>query len=434
VTPEALQVRAPDGGVQNEASPGRIGYALRYAARAGALAVVALATTVLYALVIRSLTGQTPLRSEVQQIVASTLANLIVVVGSWNRRGQIHERVTRLSGRILWAHGVLALVVVATHSPYSNVLMLLATLVSALLGGVLTLVNGRLNRLRTALIGPADGLDGQIGAYGVRVADPTTDLRRYDLILTTFAEDIPSDWAKPLSRALLAGRRVRHASEYLEEARGLVLPEHFDVDLLDGERIAAYEAAKRIIDVLLTLAFLPIALTVLALAALAIRLTMGGPVLFRQERVGRGGRLFRMLKLRTMTALPADAEAEVATTQPADPRITALGRFLRRLHIDELPQLWHVLTGQMSLIGPRPEWSLLAEDYVRQAPVYAFRHLVRPGITGWAQVRSGYAADLRETRLKLAYDLYYVKNFSFALDLQIMARTALITLSGRGWR
>jgi lipopolysaccharide/colanic/teichoic acid biosynthesis glycosyltransferase len=157
---------------------------------------------------------------------------------------------------------------------------------------------------------------------------------------------------------------------------------------------------------------------------------MGTPVLFTQKRVGYAGKVFTIYKLRTMTRAPREADA----TAVGDMRVTGFGRFLRRFRIDELPQLWNVLKGEMSLIGPRPEQPELARAYVSQMPAFAFRHLVRPGITGWAQIRAGYAANLAETREKLSFDLYYLKNASVTLDLEIAARTAFTLLSGRGVR
>jgi lipopolysaccharide/colanic/teichoic acid biosynthesis glycosyltransferase len=139
-----------------------------------------------------------------------------------------------------------------------------------------------------------------------------------------------------------------------------------------------------------------------------------------------------MLKLRTMRAA-APSDAVIATTRQ-DPRITPFGRWLRRFRIDELPQLWNVLVGDMSLIGPRPEQPALAERYARDVPAFAYRQLVRPGITGWAQVRAGYAADLEETKIKLAYDLFYLKNFTLGLDLRILIRTVWTLISGAGVR
>ena len=429
MTKEALKIP-----VANENAPlvDRARPAIGLALAAFALLIGLALAANLYGVILLVMDGAAPTRTQSLHIAANVCANLVVAVGAWTRRGQLHEKFSSMLGMILWAHGLLALVIVLAHASYSNVMMLTAVAVSAVLGVAATLASQRLGRPRVALVGPVDELGDQIVSYAEHVSNPSVDLRQYDPILTNFAEEIPAEWARAISTAMLAGRRVRHASEYLEEARGLVLPEHFDVELLDGG-LSSYDPGKRLLDLALVLLAAPFALVILGLAAIAIKLTMGGPVIFRQERLRRGGRVFRMLKLRTMSAMPTGL-TNTAATQPADPRVTGLGRFLRRMRIDELPQLWHVLTGDMSLIGPRPEWTVLAEDYVEQVPVYAFRHLVRPGLTGWAQVKSGYAGDLRETRLKLAYDLYYVKHFSFALDLQILLRTVWIVGTGFGSR
>jgi lipopolysaccharide/colanic/teichoic acid biosynthesis glycosyltransferase len=139
-----------------------------------------------------------------------------------------------------------------------------------------------------------------------------------------------------------------------------------------------------------------------------------------------------MYKLRTMQLAAPDG-IEIAT-QNGDGRVTPIGRWLRRFRIDELPQLWNVLKGDMSLIGPRPEQPALTQSYCEDLPSFAYRSLVRPGITGWAQVRAGYAADLEETRIKLGYDLFYLKNFSFSLDMQIIFRTVGTLIFGNGVR
>jgi lipopolysaccharide/colanic/teichoic acid biosynthesis glycosyltransferase len=231
---------------------------------------------------------------------------------------------------------------------------------------------------------------------------------------------------------MLAGKPVRHAAEYLEEARGVVSIEHFDVEHLPDGGLSSYRPGKRALDLILLVAAAPFALVLLTLGALAVLLFMGRPVFFVQSRVGLGGAEFKMIKLRTMRFTRA-TDGPTATAQ-ADTRVTRLGRFLRRFRIDEIPQLWNVAVGEMSFIGPRPEQPALSEAYVSQAPAFAYRHLVRPGISGWAQVRAGYAANLEETKVKLGYDLYYLKYFSLGLDLQIMLRTLWTLTVGNGVR
>jgi lipopolysaccharide/colanic/teichoic acid biosynthesis glycosyltransferase len=188
---------------------------------------------------------------------------------------------------------------------------------------------------------------------------------------------------------------------------------------------------KRLFDLLASLALAPLALPIITAASAAILLTMGPPVFFRQARVGLAGRPFMILKLRTMR--PGETSAQLATAI-GDQRVTLAGRWLRRFHIDELPQLWNVIAGEMSLVGPRPEQPALAEAYEREIPDFARRTLMRPGVTGLAQVSAGYAADVSETRLKLAHDLRYLSDCSFGLDVEICVRTAWALLRGVGTR
>jgi len=200
----------------------------------------------------------------------------------------------------------------------------------------------------------------------------------------------------------------------------------------EGFKVArepVYFHLKRLSDIVLSVLGLLAAAPVMAAAMIAIRLEDGGPALFAQARVGLNQRRFRLFKLRTMTA---SREAGPLYTQPGDRRITRVGGFLRSTRLDELPQLWNVLRGDMSLIGPRAEWERLVEDYEREIPCYHFRHLVKPGITGWAQVNYPYGANLEDTARKLEYDLYYIRHFSFTLDAAIVLKTIHTILGGKG--
>jgi len=194
-------------------------------------------------------------------------------------------------------------------------------------------------------------------------------------------------------------------------------------------REPVFERIKRVSDVVLSALGLLLAAPFIALAMAAIFLEDRGPVFFRQTRVGKNRVSFRLLKLRTMR--PGSGDGDLYT-QPGDPRITRIGRFLRATRFDEFPQLWNVLRGEMSLIGPRAEWDRLVDDYERQIPCYYFRHLVKPGITGWAQVNYLYGANLEDTIRKLEYDLYYIRYFSFRLDASIVLKTIHIMLFGKG--
>jgi exopolysaccharide biosynthesis polyprenyl glycosylphosphotransferase len=172
-----------------------------------------------------------------------------------------------------------------------------------------------------------------------------------------------------------------------------------------------------------------LALPILALSALAIKLQDGGPLLYRQRRVGERGREFEMLKLRTMRT-DAESDGRARWSSEGDARVTAVGRLLRRTHVDELPQLWNVVRGDMALVGPRPERPELVSRLEQQFPHYERRHLVKPGITGWAQVRCGYAGSDLGTAWKLSHDLYYLKHRTLVTDLMLLVETA-VTLVGR---
>jgi exopolysaccharide biosynthesis polyprenyl glycosylphosphotransferase len=200
----------------------------------------------------------------------------------------------------------------------------------------------------------------------------------------------------------------------------------------EGFKIArepVFERIKRASDIVLSIIGLVPSAIVVGLAAVAIKLDDGGPVFFAQERIGRHKVPFRLMKLRTMhvTSIQGDP-----FTRQGDARITRVGRLLRTARLDELPQLWNVLRGQMSLIGPRAEWDRLVREYEREIPCYHFRHLVKPGITGWAQVNYRYGASVHDTLRKLEYDLYYIRNFSFMLDASIVLKTIHVMLLQKG--
>ena len=168
----------------------------------------------------------------------------------------------------------------------------------------------------------------------------------------------------------------------------------------------------------------------MAALALVIRLESPGPVLFRQERVGQHGQPFTLYKFRSMVE---NAESQGARwAQKNDARVTRIGAFLRRSHLDELPQVWNVLRGDLSFVGPRPERQCFVDVLREQIPFYDLRHYVKPGVTGWAQVCYPYAASVEDSYEKLQYDLYYAKHVSLALDASILIRTAMHMLSGRG--
>jgi sugar transferase (PEP-CTERM system associated) len=189
--------------------------------------------------------------------------------------------------------------------------------------------------------------------------------------------------------------------------------------------------AQRSLDILVSVLGLVIASPLMPIVALLIKLDSPGPILYRQERVGKDGQPFQIIKFRSM-GVDAEQDAAPQWAELKDPRVTRIGRILRGTRIDELPQLLNVLKGEMSLVGPRPERPAFVSAFARQIPFYEVRHSLRPGITGWAQINYKYAASLEDTKRKLEYDLFYVKNHSVFLDLAIMLQTLRIILWQQG--
>jgi exopolysaccharide biosynthesis polyprenyl glycosylphosphotransferase len=201
----------------------------------------------------------------------------------------------------------------------------------------------------------------------------------------------------------------------------------------EGFRLSrATRAAKRLTDVTIAGTMLVILAPVMVLAALLILVTDGRPMLYVQERTGQGGRPYRIRKLRTMRRDAEELGATWATDR--DPRVLPVGRLLRRSRLDELPQLWNVLCGDMSLVGPRPERDVFLRALKARWPLFALRELAKPGLSGWAQLKYGYGSTIEEQGRKLEYDLYYIKNISLFLDLVCLLATAKVVLLGRGAR
>lgn len=233
----------------------------------------------------------------------------------------------------------------------------------------------------------------------------------------------------------LSGVRVDEATSWLEKINGRIeVSELYPSWLIfaEGFRFSFFNRIlRRILNFSVALIGLIFALPLLPFVALAVRLSSPGPIVYSQERVGKGGRVFRCHKFRTMRK---DAEADTGATWAADndPRITKVGKFLRASRLDEIPQLWCVLVGDMHFVGPRPERPEFVAQLSTQIPYYGVRHTVRPGITGWAQVQYKYGNTIEDAREKLQYDLFYIKNASIGLDFWIVFQTVKIVILGRG--
>jgi sugar transferase (PEP-CTERM system associated) len=240
---------------------------------------------------------------------------------------------------------------------------------------------------------------------------------------------------RSLLECRLNGVQVTDLARYFERVHGRVPIESLKVSWLiygDGYRQGWLRSfVKRLFDISATATLLVFTLPIMAIMALSIAIESGGPVIYRQDRVGRGGRKFTLLKFRSM-GLDAEKDGRPSWAVANDARVTRVGRFMRRTRIDELPQLINVLRGEMSLVGPRPERPEFVAMLTEQIPFYAVRHSVKPGITGWAQVRYSYGSTIEHAVKKLEYDLYYVKNHTLLLDLLILIDTVRVVMIGDG--
>ena len=233
------------------------------------------------------------------------------------------------------------------------------------------------------------------------------------------------------------GVKVTELSTFYEREYRQVLLESLNASWMvlgEGFRQGVLRAiVKRLFDLVVSGALLLLTLPILLIAAVCIFLESGLPLFYRQERVGTGGRIFTIYKLRSMKNT-AESDGTPRWASPNDERTTRVGRVIRKLRIDELPQIINVFKGEMSFVGPRPERPFFVDQLVKQIPYYALRHSIKPGITGWAQVRYPYGASLDDTVEKLQHDLYYVKNHTLFLDLMILIATVNVVLWGKGAR
>jgi exopolysaccharide biosynthesis polyprenyl glycosylphosphotransferase len=345
---------------------------------------------------------------------------------------------------IITSAGVVAAVgIVLTRGYWSRTFMAVA-LGAALIGAVVHRGVRRRRPWRESLVlvtsekGLADDLRNADHADVVGVFDPSgeppTELDPTVTLVADLRPVMSDRMAQFVSSWNLAGYAVRPLSSVYEEHTGRLPMVH----LAEGWELTVpvsrneYAPFKRSIDTVLVVATLPIWLVLGLVIWVAVKLDSRGPAIYRQRRVGLRGETFTLHKFRTMVN---DAEKHGPQfTVHGDARLTRVGRWLRLTRIDELPQLWNVLKGDLSLVGPRPERPEFTERFERSIPFYAYRHLIRPGVTGWAQVSYGYADDEADTIDKLTYDLYYLKHMSPWLDLQIVGRSIWTMLSGFGAR
>ncbi|MGL6473247.1 sugar transferase [Aeromonas caviae] len=257
---------------------------------------------------------------------------------------------------------------------------------------------------------------------------------RYDAVVADLRdENLAGEWERFLARCALAHIPVYHIKQISETLTGRVKIDHLHENQL-GSLLPSpvYDFIKRGMDILAALIAIPLFSPLMLVTAILIKLESPGTVMFLQNRVGKGNKDFCIYKFRSMCKDSEKAGAQFA--QAGDMRVTRVGKVIRKLRIDELPQFFNVLKGDMSLIGPRPEQRTFVDQFEREIPFYMYRHIVRPGISGWAQVVHGYAADADDTRIKIEHDFYYIKHFSLWLDVLIVFKTIRTILTGFGAR
>lgn len=303
--------------------------------------------------------------------------------------------------------------------------MLTLVLIARLRRPVMTLVTG----------GAATALRSIRTIRWIEVSQPEKLVRDQVLPLVVDLKNpsMPDTWERAIAEEAIAGRPIFNAKQIYESMTGRVQIEHLSENTfghLSPDSI--YAPAKRYVDAVTAAIALVFLAPLLVVVAVLIRLDSKGPAIFYQTRMGFRGKPFTVYKFRSMRDRPVNADKHADMTLNDDNRITRIGRFIRKTRLDELPQLVNILKGEMSWIGPRPEAMRLSEWYEREIAFYRYRHIVRPGITGWAQVKQGHVVDVDDVRDKLEYDLYYIKHFSVWMDALIATKTMQVILTGHG--
>jgi lipopolysaccharide/colanic/teichoic acid biosynthesis glycosyltransferase len=378
---------------------------------------------------------------------AATLNGLVgnaiaIIIGFWMRLSIETYPGIRRSSVILPAaltgHGLVVTWFVLTRFPYDRLGLAAGFLLHVCFLYALGIYTDRRVRRRiavvpiggTARIDQIDSID-----WVMLKRARLSDARGCNAIVADFGADLPDEWEAFLADAALDGRIVYQVKQLAESLTGRVELEHLSENSF-GSLLPArgYFYLKGLADFIFALVILPVALPVMAVIALAIRLESKGPVLFRQKRVGHAGRRITVYKFRTMRPIEVEDARSAAMTKDEDDRITGVGKVLRTLRVDELPQIFNILKWEMSWIGPRPEAEVLSVWYTSEIPFYRYRHVVKPGISGWAQVNQGHVAEVDEVHRKLQYDFYYIKYFSPWLDILILFKTIKTMLTGFGSR
>ncbi|MER9327558.1 sugar transferase [Mesorhizobium sp. M0488] len=302
----------------------------------------------------------------------------------------------------------------------------------------LGLVTRRLDPYRLVVVpgGDVERLRALQGVHWFWIQSTNVIVEKANGVVADLRADLGDEWERYIADRALSGTPVYHVKQVSESLTGRVEIEHLSENTLGSlNPNQAYLKIKQAADWASALVLVFALAPALALIALLIRLDSDGPALFRQRRVGYRGKIYTVYKFRSMRTEPdTGSDKNSVITKRDDDRITPMGRVLRKFRIDELPQAINILRGEMSWIGPRPEAVVLSKMYETELPFYRYRHIVRPGISGWAQVNQGHVAAIDDVMEKLHYDFYYIKNFSPWLDVLIVLRTVKTMLTGFGAR
>jgi lipopolysaccharide/colanic/teichoic acid biosynthesis glycosyltransferase len=400
------------------------------------LATIFVEAVAVFCLIAVGVIWSSGLDEPLENAVPFAATTLLVILGAAGATVALNRRSFPVTRGILVsavALIVFTVVLAVTRSYFSLSLLAAAFVVSAVVCAQIGLLLTKNRFLRIAVLPFAEQerMFAVVGSSGLTIIGPDDDLSRFDMLVTETRAGAGPDALSVIDRAFLSGIEVVPWNVFVEERKGRVVLDRFEVGDLGwkGEQ-QIYVVGKRIMDLTAAMLMAIPAAILVAIAAIAIKLTDDGPVFFIQKRVGYGGKLFQMYKLRTMR----NGQRLAIATAQSDNRITRVGAILRRYRIDELPQLWNIILGHMSFIGPRPEQPELVARYAAEIRGYNSRHAVTPGLSGWAQVKFGYATTTSETAEKLSYDLYYVKNISLDLDLRIGFKTIGTIFRGTGVR
>ena len=373
----------------------------------------------------------------------SFAGNLVaVIIAFWTRLSIETYPGIRRSSVILPAaltgHGVSVVWFLLTRFPYDRLGLAAGFLLHVAWLYLLYIYAERTVRRRIAIVpfGGAESISEIHGGDWHLLKRPQLRAARScHAIVADFSAALPDEWEAFLADAALAGRIVYQVKQLSESLTGRVELEHLSENSF-GSLLPArgYFHLKAVADFSFAVLLLPVLIPLMVAVAIAIRVDGSGPILFRQKRIGHAGKPITVYKFRTMRGSEADDERSSAMTKSDDLRITNIGRVLRTLRIDELPQVINILKWGMSWIGPRPEAQVLSVWYTSEIPFYRYRHVVKPGISGWAQVNQGHVAEVRDVHRKLQYDFYYIKYFSPWLYVLIFFRTIKTMMTGFGSR